>query len=226
MRSAEVLSSGESATEAETVHGRVLCLHGYRTSSTVLRQQMVALSAVLERAGYGPFVVPNGPYKSKGAAQFAEGLDEEDSYGWWQYPDDDAKDAPPIGLSESLEYVRGVAEKAAGPIVGVVGFSQGGAMAAQVANAVGARWALLFSPIYVPGSPAQCDCPTLVAFDRTDEVFGETETLLGELERPERSVERVEHGEGHRLPADREWYSAVAAFVEANSEKKKGHMRN
>ena len=103
VRSAEVLSSGESATEAETVHGRVLCLHGYRTSSAVLRQQMVALSAVLERAGYGPFVVPNGPYKSKGAAQFAEGLDEEDSYGWWQYPDDVAKDAPPIGLSESLE---------------------------------------------------------------------------------------------------------------------------
>jgi hypothetical protein len=40
----------------------VLCLHGYRTSSTVLRQQMLPLARILLDLGYA-LVVPDGPYK-------------------------------------------------------------------------------------------------------------------------------------------------------------------
>ena len=50
-------------------------------------------------------------------------------------------------------------------------------------------------------------------------MIAETRTLLGELEAtaPERSVQRLEHGEGHRLPADEAWYGPVVDFVEAHS---------
>ena len=179
----DALTSDAAVSVTETLRGRVLCLHGYRTSSTVLQQQMVPLTSVLEKLGYGPLIVPNGPFKSQGEAQFAEGLDQEDSYSWWEYEAAASVDGPtpgseqeqseePLGLSKSMTYILEIVAKQSGPIVGVVGFSQGGAMAAQVANSVGAKWALLFSPIFVPGSGAQCDCPTLVAYDRADEVVG------------------------------------------------------
>ena len=44
-------------------------------------------------------------------------------------------------------------------------------MAMQIADAIGARWAMFFSPIYVAQLPARCTCPTLVAFDRADSVM-------------------------------------------------------
>merc|ERR1712151_1481184 len=124
--------------------GRVLCLHGFRTSSVILQQQMVPLTSILTRLGY-EMIVPDGPHKSKGPAQGAEGLDDEDSYGWWLY-DGDSHDCAPLGLDKSLEYIKTLRR-----FDGVVGFSQGGAMAAQVANSVHAKWALLFSPVYAPG---------------------------------------------------------------------------
>lgn len=91
-------------------------------------------------------------------------------------------------------------------------------MAAQLADRIGARWALLFSPIYAPTYRAQCSCPTLVAFDRADEVFAATEALMEELSEGGQRVEalvRSEHLEGHRLPADEGWYASIAEFLEA-----------
>ncbi len=45
------------------------------------------------------------------AAQFAEGLDEEDAYGWWEYQSEDAgDDSAPIGLEKSIDrLVTGIA---------------------------------------------------------------------------------------------------------------------
>jgi hypothetical protein len=59
--------------------------------------------------------------------------------------------------------------------------TQGGAMAAQVADRLGARWSMLFSPIYAPLHPASCSGPTLVAFDRADPVMPATRKLLEQL---------------------------------------------
>jgi hypothetical protein len=63
-----------------------------------------------------------GPYQvGGGAAQFAEGLDEEDAFAWWTYESEDAgNDSPPIGLRESIEHIQRTADSAQGPIVGVV----------------------------------------------------------------------------------------------------------
>lgn len=199
-------SSGVATGAAETAsRGRVLCLHGFKTSSTVLRQQMAPLARALEGHGYA-LIVPDGPHVTSGDAQGAAGLDADDSYGWWTY-EDDSHDSTPIGLHASTKLLHRL-----GPsFVGVVGFSQGGAMAAAVADSVGARWALLFSPVYVPQRPAQCSCPTLVAFDPADEVREATKTLLDEL--PSATLQTLTHADGHRLPPDGAWWESVAAFV-------------
>ena len=202
-----------AAPAAAGARGRVLCLHGFKTSSAVLRQQMAPVGALLGKLGY-ELLVPDAPHQTAGGgAQFAEGLDVDDSYGWWTYEkhEEDSHDARPVGLNASLEFVRGL-----GPVVGVLGFSQGGAMAAQVADEVGARWALLFSPVYVPQRPARCSCPTLLAFDRADEVHSATTRLLGEL--PRETLRQLEHGEGHRLPVGGVWWDGVAAFLEEQHE--------
>ena len=185
--------------------GKVLCLHGYHTSSAVLRHQMLPLTHLLQNLGY-ELVVPDGPHKATGEAFSAEGLDKEDTYGWWLY-DGDSNDSPTIGLEESLSFVRSFA-----PIAGVVGFSQGGGMAAQVANELGASFALLFSPVYIPGHPPQCDCRTLVVFDRKDEVMPAINKLLADLRNPQVS----EHTHGHRLPpsTDTEIYRQIDAFLQ------------
>ncbi len=241
---------------ATAPRGRVLCLHGFRTSSTVLRQQMAPVSALLEALGY-ELVVPDAPFKTAGPAQFAEGLDEDDSYGWWTYAeqwhddqpapgtgrrhgdeqreiethgraahaadaDDDARadaaavhapedgytshDAQPIGLEASLASLARI-----GPVAGILGFSQGGAMAAQLADTLGARWALLFSPVFVPARPARCSCPTLLAYDPTDEVRAATRRLEAEL--PNATLTKLQHAEGHRLPVAGAWYEGVEAFL-------------
>ena len=121
--------------------------------------------------------------------------------------DGDSHHSRPIGLQLSLDLVSKL-----GTFEGVLGFSQGGAMAAQVADDVGARWALLFSPVYVPASPARCSCPTLLAFDLKDEVHEATERLVSEL--PRDSLTQVEHTEGHRLPVGGDWWNNIANFLE------------
>lgn len=239
---AQQLSQGElDVVQRQATRGRVLCLHGYRTSSTVLQQQISVQSPlgteILERLGY-QMVVPNGPHKTSGAAQFAEGLDQNDSYGWWTYPDEDGgNDQLPIGLNESIAYIEDLLgneqnsnrnekgsdnQPASTAVVGIIGFSQGGAMAAQLANRLRAKWVLLFSPIYAAGYQAQCDCPTLVVYDRADEVFSATEQLISELQISRDrsgkssiiSPQRLEHNEGHRIPVGQEFYGPVTEFVD------------
>jgi pimeloyl-ACP methyl ester carboxylesterase len=59
---AAALSGPAAAAAAAANSPQVLCLHGYRTSSTVLRQQMLPLARILLDLGYA-LVVPDGPYK-------------------------------------------------------------------------------------------------------------------------------------------------------------------
>ena len=200
----EALTRGSSNAAAAPTRGTVLCLHGFRTSSTVLSQQMLPLHRILDKLGYS-LAVPNGVHMTTGPAQFAEGLDDKDSYGWWTYADgDESHDGAPIGLEASVEMLA-----ALGPVAGIVGFSQGGAVAAQLASALRAPWALLFSPVHVPGKPARCECPTLVAYDRADEVFGATQQLLAQLPH----AQQLEHEVGHRLPPEGGWWAQVESFV-------------
>ena len=69
----EAAGSLPAQVVAQSSRGRVLCLHGYRTSSTVLQQQMSVQSPlgtdILQRLGYD-VLVPNGtaPLPTRSAA--------------------------------------------------------------------------------------------------------------------------------------------------------------
>ena len=189
---------------------KVLCLHGFRTSSAVLQQQMLPLTAILDSMGFD-LLVPDAPHRAAGPVQGAEGLDEDDSYGWWLY-DGESHHGSAIGLDVSIALLEAIS---ADGVAGVVGFSQGGAMAAQVAQMVQAKWAMLFSPVFVPGKAAQCKCPTMLAYDPADEVHEATKLLIGEIE-PER-LTLLKHEHGHRIPPTSEWYNAIEGFLKAQS---------
>eukprot|EP01052_Picozoa_sp_SAG31_P034547 SAG31_NODE_4054_length_3633_cov_1.767402_4_plen_185_part_00 len=178
---------------------------------------MTALAAILGRLGY-ELIVPNGPHKTTGPAQGAAGLDADDSYGWWRYSSSNSHGGEAIGLEATEELIDSLFKDDRPAIAGVVGFSQGGAVAAYLANRLGVTWSILFSPVFVPGHHAQCDCPTLVAFDPADEVRNETQQLIGEL--PADKVTKIEHSHGHRLPpaSETQWYSRLESFVKSKSE--------
>jgi dienelactone hydrolase len=195
---------------------------------------MVPLTAMLESRGF-VLVVPNGPHKAQGAAFGAAGLDSDDSFGWWLYAEG-GHDSEPLELHATFDFINTLGE-----FDGVVGFSQGGAMAAHVAKMIRAKWAVLLSPVYIPGHPAQCECPTLVAFDEQDDVMPATAVLLDELSAPAQRAMvsqasssqlespgslgarrsdkqlRVKHHHGHRLPpqSDARFYAEVDSFLDS-----------
>ena len=212
------LTSTGSFTTSSATKGKVLCLHGFKTSSVVLQQQMAPLATILTARGYG-LVVPDGPHATTGAAQGAEGIDDKDgdTFGWWRYASDDSShDSVPIGVDASFATLEALSRHE-GPFAGVIGFSQGGAMAAAVAKTLGVEWAILFSPVYVPQRPAQCDGLAtnglLVCADPEDEVAAATQKLVAEL--PAQNLQQLQHGYGHRLPPkdDSVFWREVERFV-------------
>ena len=62
-----------------------------------------------------------------------------------------------------------------------------------------------------PARPARCSCPTLLAYDPTDEVRAATLRLEAEL--PNATLTKLQHAEGHRLPVAGAWYEGVEAFL-------------
>jgi acyl carrier protein/predicted esterase len=203
----ETLTHGEAAV-AGSVRGTVICFHGFKTSGNILEQQMRLLTVVLHGMGF-KVVFPNGPHRTSGAAQFAAGLDEDDAYAWYTYSDEALLGTSAIGLDATLALVESLGDEFAG----VVGFSQGGGIAAQFAKQVGAKFAVLFSPVHVPGQSAWCTCPTLVLRDPNDTVAADTTTLIAEL--PADSTEVLDHSEGHRFPTAPPLYANIASFVSA-----------
>ncbi|HWO22422.1 MAG TPA: alpha/beta hydrolase fold domain-containing protein [Kofleriaceae bacterium] len=104
---------------------RILCLHGYHGSADVLRQQVAALAA--ELASIAELVYVDAPSIAAGG------------YGWWHAVDDER--APPSddpGVGGPRRHYQGWARTrdalaarfaSDGPFDGVLGFSQGAALA-------------------------------------------------------------------------------------------------
>ena len=128
------------ATSAPAGGGRprVLCLHGFRSSAELMKVQLRALGAAL--GGAVELVVRDAPTPATGPADPAipVELQTHEWYGeaggpferaWLRCPDRAALDATVAALD------------AEGPWEGVLGFSQGGA----VARLVQARWHSIYS---------------------------------------------------------------------------------
>jgi len=220
--------------------GRILCLHGYRSSPDVLQ---VGLAEVFGGGlGQGLHRPPDklarelegleleflaAPHRSSGAGE--PGIPPEvPTYEWWGRPGasfaEGWKSLEPRRVRASLEAALAAVSGGALPVVGLVGFSQGAALAAALAarpdvRSQGLRWVALFSAVplrevpHVPRSPKvqsgeeEVDLPSFHCFDPEEghgELCREVMNLFeaGQKGLPESRRRRVlcEHSQGHRPP--------------------------
>jgi predicted esterase len=109
---------------------RYLCLHGYRTSGEILRMQTAAFRAYTQL----DCVFVDAPFKARGPPDAAITTFYPDTpyFEWYNKADLD------VSLDESLAYlVRFIQEH--GPFDGLLGFSQGAAMATQLLDLLSSR---------------------------------------------------------------------------------------
>lgn len=128
---------------------KILMLHGYTQSGTVFRGKTRALEKNLHKAFPGgckliyptapikltPADVPtwdNGTGNADPAVTKIDVEDEPDAWAWWRRKGD-GEPFEYEGLEEGLACVAEVLVRE-GPFDGVVGFSQGGALAGMVAS--------------------------------------------------------------------------------------------
>ncbi|XP_072209345.1 esterase OVCA2 [Excalfactoria chinensis] len=109
---------------------RLLALHGYRQSERRFRQRTGALRKALR--GRAELVAIDAPHLVPGAE---DETNDDPPRGWWfsrpgTFEASEAADEP-AGLEESLQAVA-AALRERGPIDGLLGFSQGAALAAMV----------------------------------------------------------------------------------------------
>lgn len=119
---------------------KVLMLHGYTQSGPLFNAKTKALEKILRKAFPGiALTYPTGPMKLVASdvpgfdtSQVEDEGDEVEAYGWWRRSN--TADPPEyVGLEEGLKVVADTMNSQ-GPFDGVMGFSQGAAMAAMVSS--------------------------------------------------------------------------------------------
>ncbi|KAJ9458496.1 PKTS1 [Diplonema papillatum] len=216
----EVLRVPDGTAPAD-VKKRVLCLHGWRDSRALLLAQLKPLLGRFARDGV-QLVLVNAPHKATGTGHPDIPADEE-LFEWWHCPlkrrdavlhYEDAWDGDVcVGREESVEYVRALAEQH-GPFDGVIGFSQGAAMALLAISQQLASWGILLSSVLCkdPGYSAILDAsdfsrvPTLHMFDVSEPYSQSAADLFT-------APVVVLHENGHTISWSPDVIAQVASFV-------------
>merc|ERR1711971_847628 len=135
---------------------KVVVLHGFRSN---LEAMQVWMAPFVSAVGSFDWVFVNSPRAASGPC--APKLRAEDAYEWWGQPGGCHETGwlnHYDGLEATLPYVRSLAP------AGIVGFSQGGGVAALVDCA----WLALFSAVVPPGL-AQRSTPSFHVWDPSEE---------------------------------------------------------
>jgi len=220
---------------------RLLVLHGFRTSREIFELQMQPVLAALRAEAKldceCTFV--QAPHKARGPGDpnIPEAMELYEWYGEWG--DDSNKEYIEAwrgprndGVEESLTYLQQIIQQQ-GPFHGVVGFSQGAAMAglllaqqdaqSKPASAFAFELAVLFSGVGMP-SPLvgqllegrQIAVPSMHVYD-TGEDFVEEMVLLRDsfqaTHERGNTLDIVHHSEGHVIPKDTHVCGQIAAFI-------------
>lgn len=127
------------SAKAPTTGTKILMLHGYTQNGTLFHAKTRAMEKHLQKAFPGISLhYPTGPLQLKPSdvpgfdASSSEDPDSIEAYGWWRRSN--TSDPPEYtGLDQGLETVAKLLESE-GPFDGVIGFSQGAALAAMVAS--------------------------------------------------------------------------------------------
>ncbi|EFJ10056.1 hypothetical protein SELMODRAFT_128834 [Selaginella moellendorffii] len=97
---------------------RVLCLHGFRTSGSILEKQLSKWSSSIHELLDLTFL--DAPYPAKGKSD-VEGFFPPPYYEWFQYNHDFTEYT---GFDETVQFIANFMENN-GPFDGLLGFSQG-----------------------------------------------------------------------------------------------------
>ncbi|KAI0602811.1 serine hydrolase-domain-containing protein [Biscogniauxia sp. FL1348] len=149
---------------------KILMLHGYTQSGPIFSSKTKALSKFLTKALGAPplnlhptLIYPTAPHRLRvsdipgyvGGTDDPNDDDTSDHWGWFRR--DEATGAY-RGFEAGMQAVAS-ALRASGPVDGVIGFSQGGALAALVASALERPWRQPPSPPSPP-SPSSPSSPS------------------------------------------------------------------
>ncbi|ETK82888.1 hypothetical protein F441_12069, partial [Phytophthora nicotianae CJ01A1] len=199
---------------------RVLCLHGWRTSGSILQRQTSAL-----RQAFGPkaeLVYVDAPWAASGPApELVRSFYGKNGpfYQWWDaIKREDGETYRYEGFEHSLDYLTGQVQ-ALGTVDAVLGFSQG----AAVATLLTAHYLTMYGYVpwkacvlvggFYPRSPetlelletaktsvdGAIDVPSVHVMGKADPRV----PLMEKLFRSYTSTRRVkfEHDEGHKFPS-------------------------
>ncbi|KAJ5351829.1 hypothetical protein N7452_000803 [Penicillium brevicompactum] len=115
---------------------KILMLHGSRQSGELFRAKLQALEKLFQRA-FGPFqpgtnelIYPTAPFPLVSPSGTSELRDRHGAWSWFQ---SESIDGVLPGLNDSLLSIASIL-KESGPFDGIIGFSQGGALAAMIAS--------------------------------------------------------------------------------------------
>ena len=201
---------------------RILCLHGYRQTSVTFREKTGSFRKALKKKAEfeyitAPLVVPLNEGES------------ESGCSWWFTREEDSfssrdKSAITKGYDDSLAVIAKAVEEN-GPFDGLMGFSQGGAMAGLLCGMMQQnlvkypfKFAILISAFKSLADPHQkyyaekIAIPTLHVFGKTDQVIPKemSEEFLQYFNSPTTYI----HAGGHFVPATGEAKRAYIDFLD------------
>ncbi|KAI9913860.1 hypothetical protein PsorP6_006448 [Peronosclerospora sorghi] len=216
---------------------RILCLHGWRTSGSILEHQTSAL-----RQAFGSrveFRYVDAPWRASGPVpELVRSFygDKGPFYEWWDaVKQQDRETLRYEGFEHSLDYLTAQVQ-AFGPIDAVLGFSQGAAMATlltahYVSNYGYVPWkcCILICGLYPRNLETQelleaaktstdgaIDVPSVHVVGKTDPLASKSEILVQSFTKTKRV--RFEHEEGHKFPSPfnyKQMYRDIAHEIEA-----------
>jgi hypothetical protein len=164
-----------------------LAIHGFRTNPIVMEHQLGELVKLL---GDIELVCVQAPHAARGLCP--DGI--EDGYEWWSADRDTSYVngwIGNVGLGESLQYMESVTEGKG--FDGVIGFSQGAAIAHHLVGSGLVDRGVLFSPVKPAGGDRiNTDSRNLVA------VLDPDDGTVGQY--PLDGMITIHHKEGHRIP--------------------------
>ena len=212
---------------------RILCLHGFCSTAKHLEGGLKGLQKHLAKASppielqflQSPHALPIPDDARQRANKLGLGLEYVQRYSWWCASDDGTEYR---GWKESVSYVKEFLKKN-GPFQGVLGFSQGAAMAAVLCASMQQTNELGFVILIGGFPPRDTTLQKLISGSstlkqiRSLHVIGEADEVV----KPEVSRKLAQafcspsfmlHSGGHNIPTSRSHCETIVEFVLQSSK--------
>ncbi|KAL7275080.1 Family of serine hydrolases 3 [Rhizina undulata] len=222
---------------------KILMLHGYTQSGAAFRSKSKAVEKQLQKSLGGPGLVtlyyPTAPIRLKIADLPGERTAEElasaedgDNWGWWRR---NHVTGECIGLDETWVFLSKYMDEH-GPFDGIIGFSQGAALASMLASLLEGNRSRpsLFTTAHPPLKFAVCYAGFKVSDDDLKSIYdpklttpilhfiGSLDTIIDEkraieiiecCEGDEKTKVVVTHPGGHYIPSGKRFLNSLIEFI-------------